>query len=363
MGIRSELIWACKGFRNALEDDFFPKRVGDKFNVIEGMGALWYQPCIYSLSKVIRVFEKNDGAWWAQIAQQVASLAMVALTSVIAGAGFVAKRIGSLIPHDRTVRTDEVLGCKGKDMVDDLYDMMQGFSEAAEEIGLDYRMEGGTALGAVRQHGLIRWDDDGDFNIMESEKAKVEQAIKDGVFAKRGLEVHFQPSIQNYQIRFSEEESRRREEERKAREEACKGSGEEYKRDEHPQHAHIDLFLMERVETIENNKPETHIRYSSTFCAEHYHHFYFTPEEWDNPVDWKFGPGEKITLKGVSKEAMNRYLKRGYGDDCLTCGLATHSHAEISLFGFTLSGLGLPTVLSEKVKIVDFNPAYGWEWK
>jgi hypothetical protein len=342
MTIGNEMLAACQGFRNALEGDCLPVRVGDKFNVIEGLGALFYQPCMYSLSKVIRVFEKDTADRWAHIAQQVAGLFMVVLTAPIAGVGCVVKRIGAMLPHDRTPRTDEVFQRTAPEKIDQLYDIIEGFSEAAQEIGLDYRMGSGTALGAVRHQGIIPWDDDGDFVIMNSEKEKVEQAIKDGVFKNRGLEIQFYPGMENYEIRFTDEERMRR---------GCTSP------------AAIDLFIMEKVTTMEDKKPVVRIGYASTFISEHFPHDYFTAQEWEQTRDWNFGPGNRIVLRGLNQEVMEGYVRRGYGEDCLTCGLKTHSHAEISIFGYRFSGLGLPVVTREKVQIVDCNPAYGLKWK
>jgi lipopolysaccharide cholinephosphotransferase len=46
--------------------------------------------------------------------------------------------------------------------VDLLYDILDRFDTACAEVGINYAMCGGTALGAVRHKGLIPWDDDGD---------------------------------------------------------------------------------------------------------------------------------------------------------------------------------------------------------
>ncbi len=343
MSIGNEITKVCQDLRTVLESDCLPVRVGDKFNTIEGVGALLYQPCLYSLSKVIRVFDEKNGARWAQIAQQIAGVAMVVVTAPVAAIGFAVKRMGALLPHDKTPRTDSVFQRTAPDKVDQIYDIIQGFSEVAREIGLDYRMASGTALGAVRHRGMIPWDDDGDFAIMNTEKDKVEQAIKDGLFARKGLEVQFYPGMENFQIRFSEAERARR------------GS---------PSSGAIDLFLMERVTKTEHAHPVEHICYTSTFCAEHFPHDYFTAEEWDQPaMDWDFGPGNSIRLRGMNPESMERYLKRAYGQDCLTCGITTHSHGEVSIFGYRFSALGIPVVTREKVRIVDATPATGLRWQ
>lgn len=337
-----EIERACRSLRNSLETDSLPRQVGEKFNALEGVGALCYQPCIYSLSKTIRAFEEWPQEGWALVAQKVVGVALLVLTSLIAAVGFVMKRIGSIMPHDRTPKTDAVFVKTSPEKIDHLYDIIQEFSEAAAEIGLDYRMNSGTALGAIRNKGIIPHDDDGDFVILKSEKEKVEKAAKDGVFQKRGLEVQFYPGMENFEIRFTKEERIKR---------------------GYADAADLDLFLVERAKVIEDGQVAERIVYSSPFFADHFPHDYFTAEEWDKSVEWVFGPGAKIRIRGVTEEAMKHYVQRAYGDDCLTCGLMTHSHAEINLFGFTFSGLGIPVVTREKVQIVNFAPAQGNKWK
>jgi hypothetical protein len=344
MNIGNEVLSLCRGMRSTLEEDYLPKMVGDKFNAVEGVGALLYQPCIYLLSRTIRIFERDSGAKWAQVAHLVVNIALVALSSTLAGIGFAIKKIGSFLPHDRAPRTDEVFQRTDPGQIDELYDIIKGFSEIAREINLDYRMGSGTALGAARHHGIIPWDDDGDFVILESEKAKIEQAIKDGVFQRKGLEAQFYPGMENYQIRFTEEERK--------------------KRGGVPSAA-IDLFLAERVTMKQEGAPVERICYSSEFISEHFPHDYFTIDEWNQTQDWDFGPvgpDGKITLKGIEQKAMEQYLKRSYGKDCMTCGLKTHQHAEISIFGYRFSALGLPIVTREKVEIRDHSPAFGRRW-
>lgn len=323
--------------RTAIEHDYLPVAPGDKFNVAEGLGALAYQPCIYFLSKAIRLFEMTNSDPLTQLVQRVTTVGLVALTSVVAAAGFVLKRIGSILPHDRTPRTDEVFTKTSPEKIDQVYEVMDEFTKVAEEIGLDYRMISGTALGAVRHGGIIPWDDDGDFAIMDTEKEKIDRAIADGVFARHGLELEFYPGMENYQVRFTDER----------RGEAVVGA--------------LDLFLMQKVQTSNQEYP-VRIGYASSFITEHFPHDFFSEQEWGSVKEWKFGPHGEITLKGIDRESTEQYVKRAYGEDCMTCGLKTHNHAEIRLFGFRFSALGLPVVTREKVSLVDFRPGYGLKW-
>lgn len=50
-----------------------------------------------------------------------------------------------------------------------LLTVMDDIIEVCEENHIDYQLSGGTALGAVRHHGFIPWDDDIDLNMRRSE--------------------------------------------------------------------------------------------------------------------------------------------------------------------------------------------------
>lgn len=58
------------------------------------------------------------------------------------------------------IRTDDV-----KRMQKDLLEMMKDIIHVCEQHGFYYVLGGGSALGAVRHHGFIPWDDDIDLNM------------------------------------------------------------------------------------------------------------------------------------------------------------------------------------------------------
>ena len=47
------------------------------------------------------------------------------------------------------------------------------FLSVFERHGIHYSIEGGTAIGALRHHGLIPWDDDLDIGVLEEDEAKL----------------------------------------------------------------------------------------------------------------------------------------------------------------------------------------------
>ena len=337
-----ELSGICRYCREVFEKDSLLQDVGDKFNAVETAGTFCYQLCTHSLSTFIHLTERDSEQTWKKVAMQVAFFSLAILTAPIAAIGFVIKRAGACLPHDRSIHTDALCGRTAPEKIDEVYDIIQSFSRLAEEIGLDYRMVSGTALGAARHGGIIPWDDDGDFGILEPERRKIEQAVRDGVFARYGLEAPYDALTMNYPIRFTEAERRKR------------GLADNA--------AAIDLLVMKRVTNRENSTQEDRVVYAADFTSDHYPHDFFTAEEWEQPHDWDFGPREKIRLRGLKPEAAERYLRRAYGNDCFNAGLKTHRHTELSIFGLRFSSLQLPVMTLEKVRITDFSPASGTKW-
>jgi lipopolysaccharide cholinephosphotransferase len=57
--------------------------------------------------------------------------------------------------------------------VDKLYDLVMVSAEILEMHGIRYTMEGGTLLGAVRNGGLIKHDNDADFDVLQTDLARI----------------------------------------------------------------------------------------------------------------------------------------------------------------------------------------------
>ena len=73
------------------------------------------------------------------------------------------------------------------DEVDKLYDIIEVTDGVFNENGIRYTIEGGTLLGAVRNGGLIKHDNDADFDVLQSDLCKIKALSS--VFNDYGLEV------------------------------------------------------------------------------------------------------------------------------------------------------------------------------
>ena len=59
-----------------------------------------------------------------------------------------------------------------KDDVKVLYQMLYDTDEILRSNNINYYIDGGTLLGAIRHKGIIPWDDDGDICILSSQEDK-----------------------------------------------------------------------------------------------------------------------------------------------------------------------------------------------
>jgi len=59
-----------------------------------------------------------------------------------------------------------------KEIVQQIYQMLKDMDKLFLKHNINYWMSGGTLLGAIRHNGLIPWDDDADFEILDSDVEK-----------------------------------------------------------------------------------------------------------------------------------------------------------------------------------------------
>lgn len=74
-----------------------------------------------------------------------------------------------------------------QDEVDRLYEIVGVTHEIFVKYSIQYKIEGGTSLGAERDGGLIPWDDDADFDVLEEDLDKIKSLAFE--FEKFGMEI------------------------------------------------------------------------------------------------------------------------------------------------------------------------------
>ncbi|CAF3412569.1 unnamed protein product [Rotaria socialis] len=71
--------------------------------------------------------------------------------------------------------------------VDKLYDIVEVTGGLFDKHGIRYMIEGGTLLGAIRNGGLIKHDNDADFDVLQDDLDKIKALSSN--FAEYGLEI------------------------------------------------------------------------------------------------------------------------------------------------------------------------------
>jgi hypothetical protein len=71
--------------------------------------------------------------------------------------------------------------------VDKVYDIVEATADLFDENNIRYMIEGGTLLGAIRNGGLIKHDNDADFDVLQDDLPKIKSLSSN--FAEYGLEI------------------------------------------------------------------------------------------------------------------------------------------------------------------------------
>lgn len=144
---------------------------------------------------------------------------------------------------------------------------------------LEYWIEGGTLLGAIRHGGIIPWDDDGDIEFWDSDRNKLESLRQE--FAKYG--VVLMDTWFGYKIFFEDGKP-------------IKGFDWLYPA--------VDLFPMK----VEDGK----VVYSYPRAQKAFGHCYFEVDDMYPLQRYRFG---SFYVTGVTKDYVKKYLDRCYGND------------------------------------------------
>lgn len=169
-----------------------------------------------------------------------------------------------------------------------LYAMADKLHEFFKEHNIDYRICCGTALGAKREQGIIRNDDDVDLMIHPKSVESFTQLVNDGIFSRKtGISIQKQPVTGGWQS-FYEESPKG-------------GKGTPMEKIGFP---FVDIFPG----VYRKLKDEWVITYGESKMYYQSPGDYFTNEEWGTPELYTFGPTKLYGIKLITA-----YLERCYG--------------------------------------------------
>lgn len=174
------------------------------------------------------------------------------------------------------------------DVVTQIYKLLYIIDKIFTENKLEYWMDGGTFLGAVRHNGIIPHDDDGDIQVWESDEPLIRSLAPE--LAKHNITL--KPVWFGYKIYFNDAKSI---------------AGFEWL------YPAIDIFLVKAV----NNK----LVYSSPKAQQLWSNCYHDLETLYPLKRYKFG---SIELLGASNST--NYLNRCYGGDWATFAYQQFDH-------------------------------------
>ncbi|OGV47624.1 MAG: hypothetical protein A3F46_05300 [Legionellales bacterium RIFCSPHIGHO2_12_FULL_42_9] len=176
-----------------------------------------------------------------------------------------------------------------------LYAMADGLHAFFIKHRIDYRICSGTALGAIREKGIIRNDDDIDLMLHPNSEDSFRQLVEEGTFTKEtGISIVKQPITGGLQCFYSDSPK-----------------GQPGTPTEHVGKPFIDIFTP--ITRLLGNQPI--ITYGEEKMYLQSKGDYFTPQEWgEEPTLYPFGPTQ---LCGVEPQAMKTYISRCYGESAL----------------------------------------------
>ncbi|MBF0361700.1 MAG: LicD family protein [Oligoflexia bacterium] len=95
----------------------------------------------------------------------------------------------------KVTKTAEVIDPIPQEEADAIYNLLESIDSVLKKNNIKYTMIGGTLLGAIRNKGLIPWDDDGDIAVREEDISELvfEKLTKD--FGKLGIDISRDPQI------------------------------------------------------------------------------------------------------------------------------------------------------------------------
>ncbi len=300
---------------------------GYQDNAVTGIGFWMMQGARLAIS----IYKQGEASPspFQRIMEKTFAIAVAVITSPITATGAILKAVGSRFPHRVENLTADQIQKTPAGKIDQIYELLKSVDGLLRENNIDYSMDGGTLLGAVRHKGIIPWDDDGDIIIMKQDKARF-VGLKDRL-KEKGIVLH-DMGLESFKITFDAATLRSK-----------FGLPES-------QAANVDIFLMQE-------EPDGVVRLAGSYNKHTFPKEYFPREELENLRDYPFGPpNQRLFLKGPVNPM--RYLTTFYGPECFTYALQTHTHIQIGPIPFPILNFS-----KTRYKIVNPTFAEGNNWK
>lgn len=313
--------------KHFLSDPNDAPEYGYQDNAMTGIGFWMLAGARFAISIYSRA--ENADSVFDRIILTASAVATALITSPLTLLGAALKAGGSLCPHRVENLTSDDIPCTDKNKIDQIYELLSIINASLRQNGIEYSMDGGTLLGAIREKGVIKCDDDGDIIVMYRDKQRL-LALRDVLNAK-GVIIQ-DSGGETFKLTFNAETLRAK-----------------FGVDEN-QAANVDIFLMEE-------EADGIIRPKGDYYKHLFPKEYHRREEWQQLRDYPFGPPERqLFLKGPAEPL--RYLKTFYGPECFEYMIRTHSHIQLGPFSF-------PILNFSKTRYKIVNPMYaeGNLWK
>jgi LicD family len=317
--------WVEKA-RHFLSDPNDAPPYGYQDNALAGVGFWMMHGARLSVSCWER--GSKERSLWDQGVLKAEALFFAIVTSPLTLIGAIMRGVSSQFPHRVENLTLIDIPKTSAVKIDQIYDLLEITNRLLRESRIDYSVDGGTLLGAVRHKGVIPWDDDADIIVMDEDKGKL-LALKDR-FRENGI-VFEDEGLEAFKLTFDAHTLQSR-------------YGVTHK-----DAANLDIFVMqEGTDGI--------VRCKSAFFKDQFPKEYFLKQELQQLRDYSFGPpGKGLMLRGPVDPM--RYLKTFYGPECLEHALQTHSHIQLGPFAFPMVNFS-----KTRYKVVDATYARGNEW-
>jgi len=281
-----------------------PPNIHHQLNAAETIGNAFLSPLAHAGGTFS--IKKKEGE--SGLLQKIGAVALIIITAPLSIVGIILKGCGQIWPHKKIHVTDvdaTSIRLASPQRVAECYDQITIFNRVCLENNFvdakgipRFMMCGGTALGSERHGGMIPWDDDVDIIIFDEERFL---ALQDK-FKEAGLELDSKLRFNSmHKLKFTKEKFQ-----------------ELYPNADYSSQAELDVFVWAKM-------ADGSYTHDTRYARSNWPNDYLTKEQMAEGFELKpFGP---LQLPGIKSQA--KYLKRFYGENCLTHGIETHGHTKI----------------------------------